>query len=297
MTATVAADFVFAPKVWADHVMAYFDLKLVYGAFAVKDSTLVTKPGLTVDFPYFKAIGAAQEPAEDESLNVDSLADDSFSATVKEIGKAVGIKKKAFYKSAASQDQIITEAQRQIGQRMAEKVDADLLTEFSTSGNYYQGYTATASGDTMNIRNILAAKMLGLGDRADEAQVLFAHSRQVYDLMADSTSGFLKADANDPMAMVQGFMGRILGMAVVMVDTIPANGSQIGGKDAYHAFIHTAAPYGLMVKQEPEMEQDKDILAREWVVAGTQWYAVKSFHSKIDAENKRTIRLTTTVSQ
>ena len=296
MSATVAGDFVFEPKVWKDHVAAYFDRKLVYGSFADRDNTLESAPGLTVNFPYFKKIGDAEEPAETDSLDVDNLSDDSFSATVKEIGKAVGIKKKAFKKSAANQERIISESQQQIARVMAEKVDKDLLTEFSTSGNFVNGFTATVAADTMNVRSIMKAKTVGLGDRADEAEVIFMHSKQAYDLMVDSTSGFMKADANDPMYNLKGFVGRILGMAVVSVDTVPANGSQIDSKDAYRAFIHTAMPYGLLMKQEMEMESDYDILAREWVVTGNEWYAVKSYHSKIATDNYRTVEMITTVS-
>lgn len=296
MSATVAGDFVFEPKVWKDHVSAYFDRKLVYGAFADRDNTLVTAPGLTVNFPYFKKIGDAEEPGESDSLIVDNLEDDSFSATVKEVGKAVGFKKKAFKKSAAQQDRIISEAQQQIARVMAEKVDKDLLAEFSTSGNYVNGFTATVAADTMNVRSLMKAKVVGFGDRADEAEVCFMHSKQAYDLMADATSGFLKADANDPLYGIKGFVGRILGMAIITVDTVPANGSQIDSKDAYRAFIHTAMPYGLLQKQELEMESDYDILAREWVVTGNEWYAVKSYHSKIASDNYRTVEVITTVS-
>lgn len=296
MSATVAGDFVFEPKVWKDHIAAYFDRKLVYGAFADRDDTLVTSPGLTVNFPYFKKVGDAEEPGESDSLIVDNLEDDSFSATVKEIGKAVGFKKKAFKKSAADQNRIMSECQQQIARVHAEKVDKDLLTEFSSSGNFVNGYTATLAAHTMNVRSLFQAKVVGLGDRADEAEVVFMHSKQAYDLMSDSTAGFLKADANDPLYGIKGFMGRILGMAVVAVDSIPATSAQINSTNAYRAFIHTAMPYGFLKKQEVEIESDYDILAREWVVTGNEWYAVKSYHSKIAADNYRTVEVITTVS-
>lgn len=295
MPSTIAADWVFEPKVWQDHIEAYFDRKLVYGAFASTDNTLTTEPGLTVNFPYFNAIGDAEEPAEDTGLAVDNMSDNSFSATVKEVAKAVGIKKKAFKKSATNAENIVKEAQRQIARVMAEKVDKDLLVEFSAGGNFFAGYTATGSGDTMSAGRLLSGKLIGLGDRAGEAQVVFMHSRQFLDLMRDSTAGFLKADANDPMYLVQGFMGRLLGMAIVVVDTVPAN-AQIGGVDAYQAFIHTVNPYAYITKQNMELEDDYDILHREFVVAADQWYAVKSYHAKVNAENKRTIRVITTIA-
>lgn len=294
--ATRAADFVFEPKVWQDHISAYFDRLLVYGAFALRDDTLTREPGETVNFPYFKAIGDAEEPAEDEGLTVDKLSDDSFSATVKEVGKAIGIKKKAFKKSAASVDRIVREGQQQLARVHAEKVDKDLLAEFSSSGNFVAGYTATAAADVMNIRNLNIGKIKGFGDRHKDSVVCFMHSLQFLDLMNDNTAGFLKADANDPMFRVQGFEGRLLGMAIVTVDTVPKVGSQIDSKDAYDAYIHKANAYGIMQKQDMEMDEDRDILQRERVFTADQWYAVKSFHGKINANDLKTVRIRTTVA-
>lgn len=297
MSATVAADFAFEPKVWQDHIRAYFDKKLVYGAFAVRDESL--KPdagkGETVNFPYFKAIGAAEEPAESAGLAVDRLQDDSFSCSVKEVGKAVGIKKKAFKKSAASTNRIISEIQMQIGRVHAEKVDADLLTEFTASGNFISGFLATLNTDKMNIRNLNTGKVKAFGDKSGEAAVCFMHSLQFLDLMNDSTAGFLQANANDPLAMVDGFKGRLLDMAIVTVDTTPQI-ADIASLDAYEATIHKPGSYGIIVKQDMEVERDYDILAREWVFTGNEWYGVKSFHGKVATLDRRTAKVTTVVS-
>lgn len=299
MSATVAADFVFEPKVWQDHVRAYFDRKLVYGSVALRSNDLQPDAGkgMTVNFPFFKAIGDAEEPAESSGLTVDNLEDDSFSCTVKEVGKAVGVKKKAFKKSAANTQKIIQEINEQIGRVHAEKVDKDLLAEFSGAGNYEQGYTATGAGDTMNIRTLNIGNVVAFGDKADQSVVCFMHSLQYIDLITDTTAGFLQSNTNDPMFLVNGFKGRMLsGMAIVVADSIPLNGAQIGGKNAYHAFIHKMNPYGIMIKQDMEMESDYDILQREWVFTGNEWYGVKSFHGKVSALDKRTARLTTTVA-
>lgn len=296
MTATKSTDWNFNPVVWQGHIDAYFRTKLVYGAFAETENSLAGEPGTTITFPYFKTIGAVEEPAEDEGLVVDNLSDDSFTATVKEVGKAVGIKKKAFKKSAAAADRLMSEAQRQIGRRFAEKVDADLLTEFSTSGNFTNGFTASGASDTMSAQVLLKARVGAYGDRQDEAVVCFMHSKQWLDLMNDSSAGFMKADALDPNVLVKGFMGYLLGMAIVVADSVPKNASQIGGKDAYRAFMHTQSAYAFITKQDLEVEDDYDILMREWVVTGNQWYAVKSYHSKISTLNTRTAECITTVS-
>lgn len=295
MAATASTDWNFVPKVWQDHIQAYFDRKLVYGSVAFRDDQLKNQPGETQTFPYFKKIGDAETPAEDESLQVDNLSDDSFSATVFEVGKAVGIKKKAFKKSAANAERLVQEAQRQIARVHAELVDKKLNTEMNTPGNYKDGFVATAAAHTMNVSNLMKAKIVGFGDRANDAIVCFMHSLQWYDLITNSSEGFLKADANDPMYLVEGFMGRILGMAIVVADTANKE-SDIDSTDAYSAFLHAAEPYGIMYKQDFELEDDYDILAREWVVTGNEWYAVKSFHAKIDSQNIRSVRCTTTLS-
>ncbi len=298
MSATQSSDFAFSPVVWQDHIRAYFDRLLVYGAFAAKDDSLQPDAGkgTTVSFPFFTKAGDAQEPAESEGLLVDNIEDDSFTCTVKEVGKAIGIKKKAFKKSAARSAVIVDEVQRQIARVHAEKVDKDLVAEFAANGNFRNGYTATDNLHTMNIRTLNTARNVAFGDKANKALVCFMHSLQYNDLMNDTTGGFLKADALDPMAWVEGFMGRVLGMAIVVVDTVPATASQIDSTNAYRAFIHKANPYGICTKQEMEVESDYDILAREWVFTGNEWYGVKSFHAKAAADDYRTAEVITTVS-
>lgn len=309
--ATRAADWNFEPKVWSDHSKAYFDKKLVYGAFAVRNDTLKEDAGKgdTVNFPYYKSIDDAEELDEDESLSVDNLSDDSFSAVVFEIGKAVGIKKRAFKKSADKVSGIVSEAQEQIGRVMAEKVDSKLndeITALATTGadpllaasyaNMSVSEVATASTDVMNVRTLLKAKIKAFGDKADDSVICFMHSLQWLDSMIDTTAGFLKADANDPLSAIKGFTGRLFGMAIIIVDSVKKVG-QIDGKDAYLAHFHKMDSYGIIEKQDMEMDEDKDILARERLYTGNQWYGVKSFHKKISPLDKKTGGLITTVSE
>lgn len=281
MSATVSTDFVFSPKVWKEHVAAFFRDKLVFGAIAVMDDTLTAQPGETINFPFFTKIGAAEEPAETDSLTVDNLADDSFFATVKEIGKAVGVKKKAFKVSAARTERIIEEVTAQIGRVMAENVDDTLLAEFSAGGNFTEPTLAVTG---KSVRSINEAKVKGFGDLHTDAIALQINSLDMLDVMNDTTAGLLKADATDPLIDAPGFRGRMLGMAVFEVDKT-ASGT---------AFIHKVDPYGFIIKQDMELDVDFDILAREWVWAGNQWYAAKSFHAKIANDDLKTVKVTFT---
>jgi hypothetical protein len=271
---TVSTDFVFEPKVWKDHIAAYFDDKLLFGAIAMRDETLKAQPGETINFPYFNTIGAVEEPAETAALAVDKLADDSFQSTVKEVGKAVGVKKKAFVVSAARTERIIQEITAQMGRRHAEKIDDDLLAEFSGAGNF----ATTSVGAGATVQKINQGKVTIFGDKHTDAIALQINSLDLLSVVNDTTTGFLKADANDPMIRVPGFMGRLLGMAVFETDKVPA------GK----CYVHKQDAYGFIVKQDLELESDYDVLNREWVFTSTQWYAVKSFHAKIAVDDLKT---------
>lgn len=294
MPATQSSDFVFVPKVWQDHIAAYFVDKLVFGAVAAQDDTLKGSPGETKNFPFFTQIGAVEEPAEDESLTVDKLEDDSFSATIKEVGKAVGIKKKAFRVSAANQGRIIQETTSQMARRFAEKVDDDIITEIQDS-NYTTGFTASAAADQSNIINLAKMKHTAFGDRANEAVACFMHSQNMLSLLTDSTAGFLKADALDPFFRTPGFQGRLLGMAIFETDKCPAGGT-VDSQTTKYVYMMKANPYGIITAEDYLLEEDRDILARENVYAATMWYAVKAFHAKVSADDKRIARgLFTTV--
>lgn len=291
MGATQSSDFSFVPKVWQDHISAYFDKKLVFGAYALQDNTLTSAPGETVNFPYFKAISEAEEPSQDQGLAVDKLQDDSFSATVKEVGKAVGFKKKALRVSAARSERIFSEAQDQIARVHAEKIDADLITEINTSGNYVAGLVASTTGEVANVNNINTARIMGFGDKSDQAVAIFMHSAHLLSLLNDSTAGFLKADAMPEQSRmnVPGWMGKLLGMDVIVTDQVPRV-TDISGKRSYACFIVKRNAYGFMTAENMDLEKDYDILHREWVLAATQWYAVKAFHAKIASNDYRIVR-------
>lgn len=296
MSATQSGDVSFSPKVWSDHIQAYFDRKMGLGALALVDKTLQNQPGDTVNFPYFKSIGAAQKPAQNEGLIVEALQDDSFSCQVYEIGKAVGWKDKARRVSAANPTGIKDnskqekEAQDQIARVLAEQVDADLITEMNTSGNYEAGYVATADTETANINRILESKITAFGDKHDDAVAIAMHSQDFLNMMKDSTAGFLKADANDPFWGRAGFQGRLLGMALFTLDTMPEVSGGIASKKAYQHFIFKPNPYGIYIAEDLSPEKDRDILHRETVVTATMWLGICALHGKVSANDKRIAR-------
>lgn len=284
MGATVAADVVFRPKVWSDHAMAYFDRKMSLGQLALVDKTLTSAPGETVNFPYYKAIGAAQSPSESEGLEVEALEDDSFSVTVAECGKAVGWKDKS--KRVGAQKDPEGEAQRQIGRVIAEKVDTDLQTLINVSDNYVTGFTAAGASDKFTLSELLKLKIACFGDKMGQAIAVSMHSLNYATMMTDTTSGMLKMDANDPFYGVEGFMGRILGMAIFVLDTSLRVSDQ-GAKKTYAVHIFKANPFGIYMAEELMFEKDRDILHRENIVAATCWYGTLGLHAKVATNDYR----------
>ena len=278
MGATQSSNVVFRPKVWSDHAMAYFDRKMALGSLALQDRTLTAQPGETVNFPYYKAIGDAQEPAETEGLEVEALNDDSFSVTVKEIGKAVGWKDKA--KRVSAQQDPEGEAQRQIGRVMAEKVDKDLQSLINTSGNYKDGFAAAAASDKLTLSELFKLKISCFGDKMDQAVAVSMHSLNYQTMMTDTTAGMLKLDANDPFYGLPGFMGRILGMAIFVLDTC-ARVADVASKRTFAVHIFKANPFGIYMAEDIKFEADRDILHRENVIASTMWYGTLSLHEKV----------------
>lgn len=288
MGATRAADSAFVPKVWSDHIQAYFNRKLALGQLALIDKTLTGAPGETVNFPFYKQIGDVQEPAEDEGLAVDRLQDDAFAVTVKEVGKAVGWKDKSHIVSAQKDPE--GEAQRQMAIKFAEKVDKDIISTINTAGAYKDGFVATGTSDTCKVSKILQSKITGFGDRQDEAVAIAMHSQDFLNMMTDSTAGFLQGNSLDPFWQAPGFMGRLLGMAVFVLDTMPEVNGGIAGKKAYQHFIFKANPYGIYMKQDLMPEKDRDILHRENIVTATMWYGVLGLHAKVASNDYRVTR-------
>lgn len=288
MPITQAADFAFVPQVASDHVTAYFEKQLVMGAFAVPSNVLKAdaKAGETVTMPFYKKIGAAEEPLETGVLSVDKLQDDSFTATVKEIGKAVGFTDASLVKNGDSDSNTYEEATKQVGQVFAEKVDADLITEVFLPTSHVVGYNAAAALDVCNVQNILRGKINAFGDKQFEAKTLILHSQHLITFGVELFNKMIIKDANDPYAMVPGFMGRILDMVVIVNDQMPQQ-TDVAGKKVYAALAMKDMPYGYITKKDMNMESDRDILARQNIMAATQWYAVKSYHAKIAAADKR----------
>lgn len=287
MGATQSSNVGFIPQVASAHIEAYFRRKMGLGKLAAIDNQLKGAPGETVTFPFWKKIGDAQEPAENDSLEVEPLIDDKFTCTVKEIGKAVGWKDKARRVSGASKQAADSEGMRQIGVVFAEKLDKDVIV-VANSANV-AGYVGAGATDVLTVRTLLESKIKGFGDKHDESVAVAMHSLDFLNLMNDSTAGFLKADATQPFYGSPGYQGLLLGMALFVLDTVP-QGTDIASKKSFAHFIFKANPFGICYAQDMQPERDRDILAREEIMSATMWYGTLSLHAKVASDDLRVVR-------
>ena len=312
--ATLKSEFGYTPQVASDHILAYFQKKIIWGSLGYKGIKMFDRTqGETITFPYWKKLGDAEDGVENTALTVDDLGDATFTATVKEIGKAAGITDSARIASGATREEWDSEALRQIGRVFAEKVDADLLAEITTSNNHKSVRSVTnksitgsfdttrglssLSGDRCNIRALHTSQTQAFGDRAQEVSAVVLHSRCWNDIATDGTAGFLQADALDPFFGKQGFQGRDMwGAAWFINDNVPSSTVTVTDNSTatqqYHVrnvvFLKPRA-YGFILKRDAMVERDRDILKRVDVLSGTHWYAVKSFHNQLTSQNDERI--------
>ena len=150
------------------------------------------------------------------------------------------------------------------------------------------------------ISRISTALTDGFGDKRNEVQAIVMHSSHYNAIEADATAGFLKADANDPLYGYKGFVGRSsrwFGLAVFVSDTVPEednititdNASATQEYKTYSMVFLKKDAFGLMIKQLPKIEYDRNIQRRKDLMVATQWYAVKGFHKIISTEDVRCV--------
>ena len=286
MPVTVLSDLLYQPQVARDLIEAYFRRRLTLGKYAARVNDLAGKPGETITFPFIGKLGAAEEPLEGAALAVDNVTSDKFTAAVKEVGKAAGFSDSALMRGGQP---IVDLGLQQIGQVIAEKIDADLFSEAYAAGNTASGFTASASADTLSMSVILDALVSAFGDRLHEARTLVLHSKQFADLVKANDGYLSAANRTTDVVQTEGLIGRDFGMDVVVSDSVPVTTDGVTtGVDSYDALALKENALAFIVKKDfGEVERDRDILARETRYSTTVWYAVKSMHAKAAADDLR----------
>jgi len=280
MTVT-SSNALYAPEVWEDLAQAKFKGAVVVANNSQSSDILVGQPGNAAEFPEWDALGELSDLTEGTPMVPEAMGQSSTKATIKSAGKAVEILDKAkLTGSGNAQDEAI----RQFGVLAARKVDGDLITVAGVTVT--DGITkpdGSIVGDSAPLSNILTAgntvltydaivdSITAFGDDFDpEDAVFYVRTDQMGDLYKDDQ--FIAASqmntGND--IVLRGYLGKVAGMDVFKTNRLAARRSLIVKRDAL----------GVIWKQRPIVEQDRDILKSSTVVATTLHYAVKRLDDK-----------------
>lgn len=263
MAETLKANMV-VPEVFSNIVEGEFTSKAKLLKFATVYNNLVGKPGDTIHFPKWGTLSEATDLTEATAMGTEVLGTSDVSAVIKEIGKAVEISDTAVLTAIGDP---ISEAARQLGIVIANKVDSDIKAELEST-TLAVDYSATGVIDY----NAIVQALAQFGENYDDILALVVHSKQAADLLKDSK--FINAAAFGQPVMVNGYaaIGKVAGIPVVISDRITKT---TGTPDTYTALLLRKNAVALAYKRQLKIEQDRDILKRTTVIAGTMHYAVK----------------------
>lgn len=266
---TTYSESMIIPEVFGDMAQAEFTGKVrVAGSSAVKeDSTLEGQPGETIHFPKWGALGELDDLDEKTSIKPEQLSTKDSTATIKEAGKGVTI---------TDRDRLVgmgdpeAEAQRQFGILSARKVDADLIAAAmdTKDGKPYQvevGETPTFGWDAM------VEAIAAFGDEwdpSDFAGVYINSAQQAEAFRDDQFINAAKLGGDTPVQ--KGQIGVIGGVPVLTTNRV----------DAGEFLVIKNQALGLLYKQRPNVESERDVYARATKLAITLHYAVKRLTDK-----------------
>ena len=189
------------PEVMGDMVSARIPKKLRVAPFAKIDDTLQGVPGDTITVPAYTYIGDASDVAEGGEVAIEKMTTSTRKATIKKAMKGIGLTDEAVLSGYGNP---VGEANTQLAQAIAAKVDNDCMDALQTASLIYDGSQAQISYNAIVDAVDLFEEEMGCSDK-----VLFIHPKQVTQLRKNPD--FLSADKYTPGVSLTGEIGMIAG--------------------------------------------------------------------------------------
>jgi N4-gp56 family major capsid protein len=258
------------PQVMADMISAQLPNAIRFAPLANVDRKLVGQPGDTVTVPRWNYIGDAKDVAEGTAIDLDLLTTDSDSFTIKKAGKGVEITDEALLTGYGDPQ---GEAQKQIRDSIANKVDNDSLAALSTTTLVY------TDASELNVEAVDAAQGI-FNDEDPGAMVLIANPKDVATLRASAAGQWTRASDLGDRLLVSGAFGEVLGAQVVRSRKL-AEGT---------AYLVKPGALSLFMKREFDLETDRDIVRKTTVITADQHYGVHLY------DESKAIKITLTAA-
>ncbi|MCD7132962.1 N4-gp56 family major capsid protein [Limosilactobacillus balticus] len=230
------------PQVLSEMLSAQLTAGLRFAPLGEIDTTLVGKPGSTVDFPAWNYIGDAKDLKEGEAIETADLTYGTKSATIKEVGNGVNLTDQSILTGYGDP---YGEAGNQLLTSIQNKIDNDSLEAL-------RGATQTKSAD---------ATLDGLQDVLDMYNL--EDDRTVIAIVSPTVAGRLRLSAGKDwlrgselgaQRIISGVSGEILAVQIVRSRKLNANEGifVLPKKDA-----KDKAPLKIMLKRDVVVEAER----------------------------------------
>ena len=258
------------PTLWVREIEGFAKAKTVMEPLGKKIMNLFGVAGTQAN-EQFSAEISASALTESTAITPSAISYTQVTYTPSEVGLAVAITQKEKVRSI---NDIMAEKARDMGYALAKKLDQDIFTALAstTITNYVPNsvaVSAIASSDTIGT-DVIADAIAAVRANDYEAKYLVIHPNQEKALM--KLSQFVDASVYGGREVVMnGEIGRYLGLRVLVTTLVPANATTSTAKNAY---VLDQDAFGIAWKQQTMFRDDYKVLEREHILAATRDYAV-----------------------
>lgn len=262
------------PVIYSRMVMDYMKANLVVTPLAKVYNELLNQPGASLIIPFNAAITAAAL-TESTAITPASFSYTAVTFTPTEYGVAVAITRKETVRSV--QD-ILQEKARDMGYALAKAKDTKAITVLiAGKGNSVVAnnvnVTAIASSDTLDTDDIAnAIKEMEVDLHA--GKYLIVHPK-CYVTLRKSTKFTDASVYGGREVVLNGEIGRYLGVRVLMSTQIPINGGAGTASTAYDNLLLDDEVFGIAPKMPVTLNSFYKVLEREFILAAVEEYDIQ----------------------
>ena len=259
------------PEVMSEMISAKVSKRVAVMPFAKVDTTLQGQAGNTITIPVFGYIGDARDVSEGMGIGASELSTTDKQFTVKKIGQGVDITDEAILSGYGDP---VGEANRQLANALAQKVDQDAIDALYGASLQYNGIA-----NKISYAGIVDAIDV-FEEEYNTEKIIFVHPKQVSQLRKDAD--FTSADkyVNGNYVAVNGEIGKIANARVVVSKRVKEDDTHAGYvnpivKINFDAETEEATPaLTIFLKRNVMVETDRDIDTQINRIRATENYVV-----------------------
>lgn len=259
------------PEVWSKVLEDHAKANLVVAPLGVYDDSLMNTGGDVLHKTVAGEITAAAL-TESTAITPSAVSYTQVNVTPSEYGAAIAVTRKELKRAFFN---VMEDKMRELGYGLAKKKDATVIsTMVSGAGNSVIANgvdaSAIASSDTLDTDDIANARGENRKDDFD-AKYIAIHPDCEKSLL--KLSDFIDASVyGGREAVLNGEIGKYLGMKVFVTTQIPRNSTTTTARDN---LVFDDRAFIVAQKMNPTFDSDYKVLEREFVLAGVEDYGVE----------------------